>query len=177
MESDAELVARTVGGDREAFAVLMGRYERLARATAFRVVIDRHLVEDVVQEGFMAAYKSLPNLRVESKFGPWLLGIVRRQAVRSVRRKRETVPLHESTENTTLANGNDTLPDESMTLLELIDRLSDGERSLIGLRHFQGHSMQEIATITSRPVGTVTKQLSRIHKKLKQWCSEEKCNE
>lgn len=173
MESDADLVERTTSGDRDAFALLVDRYEQLARATAFRVVNDRHLAEDVVQEGFIAAYESLPKLRVASKFAPWLLGIIRRQAVRSVRRKRETVLLNDSTENAAISNGNETLPHESMALIELIDRLPDDERALIGLRHFQGHSMQEIATITSHPVGTVTKHLSRIHKKLKQWCSEE----
>ena len=177
MDSDAQLVERAVTGDREAFAVLVDRYERLVRATAIRIVGDRHLAEDVVQEGFIAAHKSLPSLRAGSKFGPWLVGIVRRQAIRCLHRRRETVVLNESTADTVLVDEKETLPQDSMALLEFVDRLPDDERALIALRHFQGHSMQELATITSRPVGTVTKQLSRIHKKLRQWLTEEPFND
>ena len=173
MDSDAQLVERTLRGDRNAFAQLVQRYERVGQATARRIVGDLHRADDVVQESFIAAFKSLTNLRASSKFGPWLLSIVRRQAIRSLRRHRETVVLNGSTDDTEYSVGSEMRPEDSMALLEIVDRLPDDERTLIGLRHFQGHSMKEIATITSRPVGTVTKQLSRIHKKLRSWLSEE----
>lgn len=172
MDSDARLVELTLRGETDAFARLVRRYERLARAAAIRIVNDSHLTEDVLQESFIAAYKSLPNLATASKFGPWLQGIVRRQAVRALRRRREAVVVPDA-HDTLLAEQHITLPKDSLALLEIVDRLPDADRTLIGLRHFQGHSMVEIAAITERPVGTVTKQLSRIHKKLKQWLSEE----
>ena len=174
MDSDAQIVERVIAGNRDAFAELVVRYERTARATALRVVSDSHVIDDVIQDAFIAAYKSLYKLRVASKFGPWLLGIVRRQAVRSLRRKRETVLLNDSASEIAFVDTSGILPEDSMALLELLDRLSDDERTLIGLRHFEAHSMSEIAGITSRPVGTVTKQMSRIHKKLRQWITEEK---
>jgi len=56
---------------------------------------------------------------------------------------------------------------EKERLLNLISRLPDHERVLIGLRFFDGQSVAEIAQITARPVGTVTKQLSRAIARLR----------
>ena len=58
-------------------------------------------------------------------------------------------------------------------LLNLVARLPDHERLLIGQRYFDGHSMAEIAAITARPIGTVTKQLSRAIARLRSWWSKE----
>jgi DNA-directed RNA polymerase specialized sigma24 family protein len=44
---------------------------------------------------------------------------------------------------------------------------------VVALRHFDGHSVQQIADVTDRPVGTVTKQLSRAHQRLRQWLEED----
>ncbi|MCA9189327.1 MAG: sigma-70 family RNA polymerase sigma factor [Pirellulaceae bacterium] len=176
MQSDARLVEQCLAGNRDAFAELIGRYSKLVRAATVRVVADRHLCDDAIQETFLAAYKSLPQLRVASQFGPWLLGIARRQAVRSLRHFRQTVVLNESAQ-ADIASEPGLLPADSMALLELVERLSDADRTLVALRHFEGYSTQEIADIVSRPVGSVTKQLSRVHKKLKQWLTEEQSND
>ena len=58
-------------------------------------------------------------------------------------------------------------------LLSLIARLPENQRVLIGLRYFDGQSTGEIAEITGRPVGTVTKQLSRAMGRLRAWYDEE----
>ena len=171
MESDADLIAQVLEGHQDSYATLLARYERLANATVIRILGDQHLAEDVLQESFVAAFGSLSSLRDASRFGSWIVGIARRQALRALRRTRQTVILHQATEET-LENGT-MLPEDSMALLEIVDRLPDDERTLIGLRHFEGYSMREIATITGSPLGTVTKKFSRIHRTLKEMLSEE----
>jgi RNA polymerase sigma-70 factor (ECF subfamily) len=172
VQSDSELIDSVLGGNVEAFAVLVRRYERLVRAAALRVVADRHVAEDVLQETFLAVYESLESLRNRSKFGPWLLSIARHQAVRHVRSNHR--PEHCVADVTAVEHStNGKLTDQSERLLELVERLPAHERTIIGLRHFEGHSVQEVAAITGRPLGTVTKQLSRAHKRLQHWLEKE----
>ena len=177
VESDAALVARVQGGDAAAFAELVRRYERLARAAVIGTLRDRHAAEDVVQEVFLAAFRSLDSLRQPERFGPWLLGIARNQAMRSLRtlaRSERCVAEIAAVERGAIDAGrNGKLSDQSERLLELVERLPDHERVIVGLRYFEGHSMQEIAVIAGRPVGTVTKQLSRAHRRLERWLEEE----
>ncbi|MEM7476249.1 MAG: sigma-70 family RNA polymerase sigma factor [Planctomycetota bacterium] len=185
MHSDSELVEQVLEGKQDSFAVLLSRYERLALATVLRIVGDAHLAEDALQEAFVAAFHSLKKLREPSKFGFWLVGIARKQALRALRKKREglqkkghlgireVVVLSHSDCDIAIEQRGTSLPEDSMALLEIIDRLPDEDRMLIALRHFEGYSMSEIASITGRPLGTVTKKISRIHKSLQQMLSED----
>ncbi|MEX2141302.1 MAG: sigma-70 family RNA polymerase sigma factor [Pirellulales bacterium] len=171
LQSDAELVERVQHGDRDAYALLVRRYERLVRAAVRNVVRDRHVAEDIAQESFLAAYESLASLHQSAKFGPWLLAIARHQTARA---RRRIVPQTSLADLDVAQPGtNGKLTDASQQILELVERLPDHERILIGLRYFDGHSVQDVANITGRPVGTVTKQLSRAHRRLEQWLKQE----
>lgn len=174
MPSDIELIDQILAGKRQQFAVLVGRYELMARATAMRSVHDSHLADDVAQEAFVAAFQSLSSLRDRSNFGAWLLGIVRRKAAQAAQQNRRSrTSSSDSGLDSCVAISHQPSTD-SLDLLELIERLPDQERIVVGLRHFDGHSMQEIANFTGRPIGTVTKQLSRAHARLHVWITEEK---
>lgn len=158
MRTDAELVTDALSGDLEAFGILVGRYERLVRATALHVCKDKHAAEDVAQEAFLAAFESLDTLRRAEKFGGWLLSIAKYKAARCVRagrRREQTVPDLESCQ----ALGNGRLSRQSEHLLSLVERLPDHERIVVGLRHFERRSVQDVADILGQPVGTITKQL------------------
>ena len=171
---DAQLVARVRLGDVEAFGELAERYERSLLAIALANVRDFHEAEDVVQATLLAAFRRLGTLREEGKFGPWLMQIARSQVVEAVRARR--IPA------TILLNGPDhhkgddahlQIRIENEHLLSLVARLPERERILIGLRYFDGHSMAQIATISARPLGTVTKQLSRAIARLRSWYDTE----
>ncbi len=174
MESDAEFVSSVRRGDVEAFGRLIERYERSVLAAALAELRDVHLAEDVAQQTLLLAFRRLDTLRDEGKFGPWLMQIARRQVVDAVRARRVpvSVPLDDSQHETADASGNqDWIENEH--LLSLVARLPDHERVLVGLRYFDGHSMAEIAGITGRPIGTVTKQLSRATRRLRsRWDKE-----
>lgn len=176
LPSDAELIAQILAGDRQRYAVLVKRYERLARAAALRCIHDSHLADDAAQEAFVAAFQGLASLRDRSSFGSWLLGIVRRKAVRVFQQRcRSPAPLSTNESEGLATSEHSSL--QSMELLEFVERLPEQERVVIGLRHFDGHSTQDISEITGRPIGTVTKQLSRAHERLRGWITEENSNE
>jgi RNA polymerase sigma-70 factor (ECF subfamily) len=89
--SDAELVASTLAGDREAFGRLYDRYARLVRAVAYRVGGDAPAVHDLTQECFLRAYRNLSRLREPDRFGAWVVGMARavsREHRRSAHRDR-----------------------------------------------------------------------------------------
>jgi RNA polymerase sigma-70 factor (ECF subfamily) len=173
-ESDAELVARVRGGDVEAFGQLIEPYERTLLAAVLTELHDIHAAEDVVQATMLLAFRRLKTLRDATKFGPWLMQIARRQVVEAVRSRPipAGIPLDDSKhEEADDANVQTWIENEH--LLNLIARLPDHERVLVGQRYFDGHSMAEIAAITARPLGTVTKQLSRAIARLRSWWDEE----
>lgn len=173
MRSDAELVGQVRDGHIDAFDVLVERYEYLARASALRVVRNTHAADDIVQDAFVAAFESLESLRSPEKFGSWLLGILRRRAARFVRddSRRSAMPMDTATDIT--ADRPDGSVPDSIELLELVNQLPDHEKVVVGLRHFEGYAVADIAQIVGRPVGTVTKQLSRAHSQLRKWLGEE----
>ena len=77
---DAELVFRCLEGDTEAFAALVQRYQGAVYATAHYYAGRYGATEDIVQESFWAAYRSLPHLKEAEKFGAWLKEITTRTA-------------------------------------------------------------------------------------------------
>jgi len=172
--SDAELVASVRRGDVEAFGRLIERYERSVLAAALAELRDMHLAEDVSQETLLLAFRRLDTLRDEAKFGPWLMQIARRKVVDTARARRApvSVPLDDSQHESPGVPGDQSWI-ENEHLLSLVARLPEHERVLVGLRYFDGHSMAQIAEITARPIGTVTKQLSRATRRLRSWWDKE----
>ena len=166
MQRDAELVNAVLGGDKQAFGVLVKRYERPVRAVALDVLGDYHLAMDVSQDTFVIAYEKLAGLRRPAAFGAWLMTITRRCALDFARRKNVQVPL-EPVVSSGSHDRNGRLDEEKQWLLSAVIKLPKGEGQVIMLRYFSGHSVKEVSEILGRRVGTVTKQLSRAHKHLR----------
>ncbi len=171
MQSDAELVNTVLGGNKRAFEMLVKRYERPVRAIALDVLGDYHLASDVSQDAFITAYENLPGLRKPAAFGAWLMKITRRCALDWARRKRDESPL-ESVVRPPTHNPDGQLDEEKQWLLAAVVKLPKGEEQVVMLRYFAGHSVKDVAVILSRNVGTVTKQLSRAHKRLRELLRE-----
>jgi RNA polymerase sigma-70 factor (ECF subfamily) len=172
VQSDAEIVNAVLNGYKEAFAVLVKRYERPVRAIAMNVLGDYHSTADVSQDAFVKAYRELPGLRKPGAFGPWLMKIAHRCALDLVRRKVRETHLEARFAATTENPGGQL--DETMglylirgTLLAAVIKLPKSEKQVVMLRYFTGHSIKDVAEIVGRSVGTVTKQLSRAHKRLR----------
>lgn len=169
MRSDKELVVATLDGDRSAYAILVQRYEKLVCAAAMSILENRCSAEDVAQDTFVAAFENIRTLRKKEAFGPWVLQIARRSAYRAARRKHEVRPL---TEDVASRNDNGHLSEMSHHLLRALERLPKHERIVIMLKYFDDLTAQEVASMTGRSVGTVTKQLTRARARLRHWVKE-----
>src|SRR6185503_706184 len=84
---DADLVNRARQNDREAFAQLVDRHQRLVVGVALSITQDRSAAEDIGQEAFVAAWKSLAKLDDPSRVAPWLAGITRNLANSAMRKQ------------------------------------------------------------------------------------------
>ncbi len=164
--SDAELVKEVLDGSKDAFAELVRRYQRPAKATALHILGHYHSAEDAAQEAFVRAYRQLSRLSKPDAFGPWLLKIVHRCALDMADKKRPDVSL-DAAGQLPAHQGNGRLDADKEQLLKLVMQLGKSEQQVVLLRYFGGHTVSQIAEIAGRSVGTVTKQLSRAHHHLR----------
>jgi RNA polymerase sigma-70 factor, ECF subfamily len=158
LQPDDHLIREVLAGRRDAYADLVRRYERHAHVAAWTILRDHQAAEDVTQESFVKAYYKLNALRTPGTFGAWLLTIVRRTAADYARSKKRLVFVPSLPDRPLLD-----LPDEDEAafLLSALARIPDREQQVLLLRYFDGLAVADIAARLSRPVGTVTKQLSR----------------
>ena len=167
--ADSVLIDRIRAGDVQTYGVLVERYERSALAAVLPIVRgDRHAAQDVVQETFVQCYLKLADLRDGSRFGGWLIKSARRQAVRAARRlTRSPSPVMRAAASENQSDDRTFNFDEHEHVLHAVRQLPKHERLMISLRFFDGHSVKDIAAMTARPIGTVTKQLSRALQRLR----------
>ena len=170
-----DFVDQAKQGDLQAFSALVEQYERTVFAAVLAIVRDRHLAEDITQEVFVEAFQKLRSLREATSFPFWLLKIARREAIRCVRKqRRQSVLPIELNEEPGSSSPDPILNQEDRNyLLQQICKLPEHEQLMISLRYFDGHSVREIAERTGRPVGTVTKRISRAIERLKNACKQE----
>ena len=166
VRTDAELVNAVLDGEKQAFAVLIKRYERAVCAVALDTLSDYHFASDVSQEAFIKAYEQLAGLRKSGSFGPWLMKIAHRCALDSARQKLKE-PRLEMKAATFIENPDGKLDEEKQRLLAAIVKLPRSEKQVVMLRYLGDNSVKDVADIVGRSVGTVTKQLSRAHKRLR----------
>lgn len=168
MATDAELIARVRAGDREAFTGLVLRYEGAAVATALAVLASVHDARDAAQDGFLTAYEKLNQLDEPERFGGWVMQIVRNAALA----QRRTAGVREKHLALVRETPREEASVEEAPAMRLIGRLPEQECVVVSLRHLEGLTVAEIAAATGRPVGTVTKQLSRAYERMRGWLEE-----
>ena len=161
-------VDAVLAGDRDAFRVLVDREATAVIRACHRVLGDLHEAEDAAQEAFVTAFKSLAGWRGDGPFGAWLTRIAVRIALRRVQRRRDVTWI----DPTDPAVGVDIPggPDPAMTTIRAersasvraaVARLDEPYRETVALRFFADLSLDEIATQTGRPLGTVKTHLHR----------------
>ena len=174
-EIDQQLVERAQRGDKQAFGLLVEKYQRKLARLLSRFVRDPAEVEDVTQEAFIKAYRALPKFRGDSAFYTWLyrIGInTAKNYLMASRRRAPTSTGVDADEAESLEEA-DQLRDintpESLLLTREIgdtvnatmEGLPDELRTAIQLREIEGMSYEDIAQIMNCPIGTVRSRIFR----------------
>jgi len=166
--TDAELVNRFVRQrDAEALDTLIRRYEEPLFRFLYGVLRDHHTAEDVLQETFVQALRSIEHIRPEGIRG-WLFTVAYQQASLWKRRNRNwPVLLQESVDLPSSATPEAELEDaeERSWLRECLQQLPAVQQEALVARYYQGKKFREIAAASGCPLGTV---LARLHAGLKQ---------
>ena len=156
--SDAELLARVGGHDREAFEILYGRYVRPVFTLALRRLGDRGHAEDAVQEAFAAIWRSASTYRPErGAAGGWLYTVARNAIVDRLRRNGPAADA-ELPELVSAEPGPPQQAEDSYVSWRVhraLEELQPREREVIELAYWSGMSQSEVAEHLDIPLGTV----------------------
>ena len=181
--SDQQLVERVQQGDKNAFNLLVQKYQSKVINLIARYVRNQADVADVAQEAFIKAYRALPNFRGESAFYTWLYRIAVNTAKNHLVAQGRRAPANDvDAEEAEYYDGSDALkefasPERLMlsdeiqkVVFDTLDTLPEELKMAISLRELDGMSYEEIANVMDCPVGTVRSRIFRareaIDKKL-----------
>lgn len=176
-ESDQLLVERVQAGERQAFDLLVSKYQRRLLRLVARIVHDPAEAEDVVQETFIKAFRALRHFRGDSAFYTWLYRIgINTAKNQLVTQSRRTPASTQTDAGAAEAQGegeggglSDISTPESMlatkqiaeTVNAAMEALPVDLRTAILLREIEGLSYEEISDIMSCPIGTVRSRIYR----------------
>ncbi len=162
--SDEAVVALVARSDELALAELYDRFGRTAYGLALRVLRDRSLAEDAVQEAFLIAWRTADTFMPErARASTWLLTLVHRRAVDLVRReqRRRADPIETAGERAGEGAADEAvwLRYERERVQAALRQLPDQQREAIELAYYGGFSQSELAERLGQPIGTIKSRM------------------
>src|SRR5687768_16252602 len=137
---DSRAIRECQNGDKNAFRILVERYQRQAVGHAVAILFNREDALDAVQEAFIDAFKAIDNFDTARAFYPWFYVLLRNRCYKMRTRNRVT----ESIEETEILAPQSGLPREQRVALErALISLPREDRELITLKYLDGLSYQE----------------------------------
>ena len=178
--TDAELVAKVRLGDKEAFGLLVERYQQMVGHIAKKMIDDEWVVRELAQEAILQAYLSLDHIRDASHFRSWLYGITL-NICRSYLHDQQMDMLSLETvmggvQNNTIPSFDDTVDPHTIAeahdlhslVLDAIDELSSKDKEATLLFYYEQLTLQEIAALSGVSVGAIKGRLHRARKHLQE---------
>lgn len=173
--AERRLIGRAQRGDREAMRELIDQHKDRLFAFILRTVRNHHDAEEVCQEAFLKAFRSLDSFDNQYRFSTWLFTIAYRVCLNSIRRRKNLFPeLDLATLPTASvpADADSAQSEEARRLKavvwEAVDRLSTAQRATVVLFYRQQMGCAEISEVLSLPVATVKSHLHRARARLKE---------
>lgn len=170
--TDIYYITKIQTGETEHFAFLLERYSQPVFSLIIKIVGSREDAEELTQDVFMKAFRSLDSFQRNSSFSTWLYRIAYNTAISATRkRKNEWITIEESIvgefDEEDGSSGVEDMNEEQICCLEkALEQLPFDERTLILLFYMQNKSIEDIATIADLSISNVKTKLHRIRKKL-----------
>ncbi|MGP1907440.1 sigma-70 family RNA polymerase sigma factor [Metabacillus sp. JX24] len=164
------LVKKAQQGDKKAFLKLFQYYEEDIYRMAYVYVKNENDALDVVQEVAYRAFKNIETLKNPAYFKTWLTKMAITTSLNLLKKNKKVVQLKPEYEEFIGVEEQDALL--TITLQELLEQLSEEEKSIVTLRFYEGYSFKEIAEILEIPLGTAKtilyRALGRLRKHFKE---------
>jgi len=159
--TERRLISQAAGGDPDAFLQLIQPHDRALRGLAYRMLRDRHLMDDAVQDAYLAAYRSLPRFRGDSTFKTWIFRITHNACIDIIRKRRDVAEVENP-----VAEGFDDATSLRLDLAEALARLPLDHREVLLIVDLHGFDYGAASEILDIPVGTVRSRLSRARRSM-----------
>jgi RNA polymerase sigma-70 factor (ECF subfamily) len=173
--SDNELIEQTLGGNQAAYADLIKRHQRFVFTLAMRFAKSREDAEEIAQDCFVKAYRSLSGFQQQSKFSTWLYSIVYTTAMTFLRKKRvDTTSMDDENvylqveERGSFENNLAEKKSRSFYVNQAISQLLPDDATIITLFYNGEQSLEEIAETLGMEANTVKVKLFRARQRLKE---------
>jgi RNA polymerase sigma factor (sigma-70 family) len=173
--SDTDLIEQTLAGDQSAYADLIKRHQRFVFTLAMRFAKSREDAEEIAQDCFVKAYRSLESFQRQAKFTTWLYSIVYTTAMTTLRKKRIATDSIDDEDTFIQVENKPSGYDEnnvenksrSFYLNQAIDQLLPDDAAIITLFYKGEQSLEEIAQTMGIEANTVKVKLFRARQRLK----------
>ena len=184
---EESLLRRCRAGDTRAFQVLVERYQDRAYGLALRLLRSEPDAEEVTQDAFVRAWRSLADFRGDSAFGTWLYRIVWRRAVdraatlRTRQKREESLDAPAGSDDRSGGNrGEERLPATAILSAEepsradpsewerLTESLTEPQRAVVTLFYYEDMALKDVARALEMPEGTVKTHVSRARATLRE---------
>ena len=164
-EGETLPVAKARSGDPASWDVLFRRYQLPLYVYVAELVRNEQASLDIVQETFISAVRHIASLRDDAKFGSWLFGIAHQKCLQQWRRNHRDAAVFDDRAELPLDHSDAPFEmliraEQEAELMNFLHQLPPPQRSVLLLHFIDEFSLEEIATITETPLGTVK---SRIH--------------
>jgi len=174
--SDIELIEQTLTGNQAAYADLVKRHQRFVFTLALRFAKNREDAEEIAQDCFIKAYRSLSAFQRQSKFSTWLYSIVYTTAMTFLRKKRvDTDSIDDENtyiqlENSSSSHDINSAENKSRSyyLNQAITQLMPDDAAIITLFYMGEQSLDEISKTLGIEANTVKVKLFRARQRLKE---------
>jgi RNA polymerase sigma factor (sigma-70 family) len=174
--ADMDVIARVLNGDQQAYAVLVERYQNFVFTIVLRYVKTREDAEEVSQDIFVKAYRSLADFKGQAKFSTWLYTVVTTSCITFLRKKKLEVQsldnerVFEAAENVDSGMNANQIEKKSRANMvnESIRMLSPDDAQIITLFYKGEQTLEEIAAILGKEPNAVKVQLHRARGRLKE---------
>lgn len=176
IQSENQIIQRVLRGDQSAYALLVETYQNYVFTLVLRFTENREDAEEISQDVFVKAYRSLSDFRGESKFSTWLFAITRTTCLSFLRKKKLEVysldnerTTHEL-ENRTSGYLANTVEDKSRhsILNQAITMLSANDAQILNLFYMGDQTLEEIGRIMQMTPNNVKVKLHRARVRLKE---------
>ena len=173
---DNEIISRVLHGEQNAYAELVNRYQRYVFTLILRMVKSREDAEEIAQDVFVKAYRSLADFRGESKFSTWLYTITNTTSITFLRKKKLEVHSLDNEKVFEAADSKDSgfranlIEQKSRVNMvnEAIAMLSPDDAEIITLFYKAEQNLEEISRILRLETNTVKVRLHRARGRLKE---------
>jgi RNA polymerase sigma-70 factor (ECF subfamily) len=174
--SDIELIDQVLAGNQSAYADLVKRHQRFVFTLAMRFAKGREDAEEIAQDCFIKAYRSLGSFQRQSKFSTWLYSIVYTTAMTFLRKKRvdtdsiddETTYIQVESQSSAYDVNNAENRSRSFYLNQAIEQLLPDDATIITLFYKGEQSLEEIGQALGMEANTVKVKLFRARQRLKE---------